>query len=209
MAVEERVILLGRVALAIASCDSDQLDQSLVACSTSVDAARDLPDAILQGIPYSGFPGAIDALGRWARLVEQPAAPAHGSSRSPVARSGGRVTRDVGRDNFERVYGAQSDRVLGDLRTFAPALESWILEFAYGTVMSDGLELFDIEALGVASLLGQARRRPLHSHLRGAVRVGWDPEELREFVERLSPWCDNDLVAHAIDVIAGLDREGA
>jgi len=200
MAVEERIVLLGAVAVAIARCDGEGLDLALDACHRHDTASRDLPAAILQGIPYSGFPGAIDALGRWASRRDEP--PTLRSDPPPSSGDGPAV---VGDRIFREVYGSQADRVLQELRGHAPSLERWIVDFAYGTVMAGGLPLVDIEALGVASLVAQGRRRPLHSHLRGALRTGWSPDDLREYVARVSVGCRPGISEYAAAVIAGFE----
>ncbi|MEM7261790.1 MAG: hypothetical protein AAF488_07335 [Planctomycetota bacterium] len=172
---------LGRVAVAIARCDAEALDAALAECAEEPAAASDVVDAILQGIPYSGFPGAIDALGRWSTLDGSVPAAQWGSEAEGSA-------ADVGVANFSEVYGEVADRVRAELERFHPELERWIIEFAYGRVMGRSpLTLADKEALGVASLLGQGRRRPLRSHVRGALRTGWEPQALLAYLEDLHP----------------------
>ena len=84
-------------------------------------------------------------------------------------------------------------------------LAQWILGFAYGTVMERGvLDLATIEGLAVASLVGQRRRAPLHSHLRGALRNGWSGPALRELLSRLEAESDPATIDFARAVI---DRE--
>lgn len=160
-------------------------------------AASDAPtvaEALLQGIPYSGFPGAVEALGLLhERDATPPRAPGPFEVEDPPA-----AFRAVYRDGTEAVRAALRDR--------HPDLERWILSFAYGTVMGRGLlELDILEGLAVASLVGQRRRAPLHSHLRGALRTGWSAEELTELLDALAPLADAGTVAFARKIIA---REG-
>ncbi|MCA8961956.1 MAG: carboxymuconolactone decarboxylase family protein [Planctomycetes bacterium] len=195
----ERIAALCRVAWAIGRRDSTRLDAALDACAASESRCH-VVEAILQGIPYSGFPSAIEALGRWS---DRERAGGFAADR-PVEVEGSdseRVTR--GRQIFEAVYGRLTDRVLSTLRSRHPDLERWILGFAYGRVMGRGhLELADLEALGVASLLGQGLLAPLHSHLRGAHRMGWSKEDLRNLVRLLA--ADDSAGIRALEIVDDL-----
>lgn len=187
-----RVIPLCRLSIAVAAHRRDWLEEAVEACDAEPAIARaDVTEAILQGIPYSGFPGAGEALALWRERHPEE---------TTVARSG---TRADGERIFADVYGDVSDRVRRELRRRHPQLEAWIIEFAYGSVMGrEVLSLAEIEALGVASLVAQKRRSPLHSHLRGALRTGWDRTGLDELLEALRDRCDPDILSFARETIA-------
>ena len=69
----ERAIPLCGVALAIAQARPQALQDALARCQAhSALSSRDVEEAILQGIPYSGFPGAVEALGLWHDLPDSP-----------------------------------------------------------------------------------------------------------------------------------------
>lgn len=173
-----RATLLCKVALAVGRSDPQALRRALVACqSHPALPLGDVEEALLQGIPFSGFPGAVEALGAWRALgggvstVEE--------TPPPTATHGAAV--------FERVYGEVAPRVRLELAQRHPLLERWIIEFAYGRVMGRArFELALVEALGIASLLGQGRLAPLHSHLRGALRTGWSARELSSLLDALA-----------------------
>lgn len=136
--------------------------------------AQEVEEAILQSIPYSGFPAAVEALG-WLRRK-------HPVTNSRTASS----SRLEG--FFDQIYGEAADKVRSSLDQRHPALAEWIEQFAYRTVMeSSSLEASQIEALAVASLIGQGRMKPLHSHLRGALRTGLKVTDLEKLLESLEP----------------------
>ena len=187
-----RIVALARLARAIAHAAAADTESALARLEELGCTTREVDEAILQGIPYSGIPGAVEALGAWRRLRPTADVPTIAPF-DPTAR---------GEEMFEAVYGAPAPRVRDELGRRHPTLEEWVIQFAYGRVMGRGvLPLADLEALGVASLLAQRRLAPLHSHLRGARRAGWEGEALHRLIDALAPECDPDTVAAAHDLI--------
>lgn len=128
-------------------------------------------ETILQSIPYSGFPGAVEALS-WLR--------------EDIPDKGPRDPHSPARDVFEEVYGVAQEKVTLQLRRGHPDLEKWIRGFAYETVMkSSPWETVYLEYLAISSLLGQSRMTPFHSHLRGALRCGATQTELAGILDHL------------------------
>lgn len=210
-------VRLCQLACAIARADREAVVAALDTCALEPQLDPEIvSEAILQGIPYSGFPGAVEALGLWIdRLAasKEPMVPARPPAPTPVvgrkvtARAGApgsspTSARERGGRVFAEVYGDLAPRVRAELHRRHPHLEAWIISFAYGEVMaSSELELSSLEALGVASLLGQGRRAPLHSHVRGALRTGWIATELDELLSALAPGCDADILEFARSVL--------
>jgi len=54
--------------------------------------------------------------------------------------------------------------------------------------------LSTLELLAVASLLGQQRFGPLHSHLRGAIRAGCSGAHLHAVIDHLATWATHATV---------------
>ncbi|MDE0960328.1 MAG: carboxymuconolactone decarboxylase family protein [Planctomycetota bacterium] len=138
------------------------------------NALFSVEQAILLSIPYSGFPAAVETLG-WLRQKHPQAQPPP----EPVPDS---ATESI----FQQVYGDGEPKVRASLRHRHPDLEAWIIDFAYGTVMSSSsLPTATIEALAVSSLIAQGRMTPLHSHLRGALRSGLAPQSIVTLLDSL------------------------
>ncbi|MEM7167853.1 MAG: carboxymuconolactone decarboxylase family protein [Planctomycetota bacterium] len=202
----QRVSGLCRIALAVAQARSDRLDAALAVCASAPEISdRDVEEAILQGIPYAGFPGAVEALGAWRALAGAASSEAESG---PSIVSANATRRDQGAALFHEVYGDVDARVLGELRRRHEDLESWILEFAYGRVLCrPHLPLPLREALGVASLLAQGRRAPLHSHLRGALRCGLPQADLLALLDALADWCDDEVIDFARERVRNEPRK--
>src|SRR6185436_21056737 len=106
---------------------------------------RSRREAALQVAAYGGFPRTIEGL---ALLAERaPSAGPAATERTADDR------RRAGRDVWDKVYAEQADEVLAWLGTLAPELPGWVLDDAYGRVLSrPGLSLAERELLGVAAL---------------------------------------------------------
>ncbi|MCK6482095.1 MAG: carboxymuconolactone decarboxylase family protein [Planctomycetes bacterium] len=102
--------------------------------------------------------------------------------------------RRRGEGLFGRVYGEDAGRVLDRIGRRHPEFRDWILEDAYGKVLSrPGLGAAERECIAVALLAVLDLPRQQAAHLRGALRCGARGEE----------------VAAAIRGVAGLAPPGA
>ncbi len=184
---------LGRIALRIADSHHTTVDLAIEEALSQGLAVEIVEEAILQGIPYSGFPGAVEALASLRRLT--------GSTANDGAHSRELDPEDPP-TSFQTVYGTQVDAVRASLSAFHPQLERWILTFAYGDVMGRGVLPFSlVEGLAVASLIGQRRRTPLHSHLRGALHAGWSKGQLRSWLQLIEADADRATIEFARQII--------
>ncbi|MHC4936048.1 MAG: carboxymuconolactone decarboxylase family protein [Planctomycetota bacterium] len=190
----DRFTPLARLALRVADPGGRSVLDAIEESLGAGHPPERIAELLLQGIPYSGFPGAVEALGALRELAP-PFSPPEGAPPS----------EEEIPPTFRAVYRGGAEGVREALTTRHPVLAQWILGFAYGTVMERGvLNLATIEGLAVASLVGQRRRAPLHSHLRGALRNGWSGPALRELLSRLEAESDPATIDFARAVI---DRE--
>lgn len=177
-------------------------------------------EAALQVAAYGGFPRTIEGLSLLAahsRLV--PSAP---SAPGPPTAQGAQVARaaptaaqastsealwERGRVVWERVYADQADEVLAWLGTLAPELPDWVLDEAYGRVLSrPGLSLAERELLGVAALALMALPAPLASHVRGALRNGSNAAAVGDTLRTCRCLADSKALAAIEQALQRLDR---
>ncbi len=138
------------------------------------ESAARIVEALLQVVPYAGFPRAIHALTLARSLLGPPAAQA---AEAPVP-----AHPALGAETFARVYDASHAAVRAGLERLEPRLARWTLEFAYGRVLAPAnvLTLLEREWLAVAMLgrLGNLHD-PLLGHQRALDRLrgerGQDP----------------------------------
>lgn len=137
-----------------------------------------LEEAALQVVAYGGFPRAIDALGRVAALRGEVGP--QGSARETRAED---QRMQDGRRVWDTIYDRNAEQVLASLEACSPGFSGWVLDSAYGRILSRGVlglderELLAISALGLAALPA-----PLGSHIRGALRSGSTAEAIRDIL---------------------------
>jgi 4-carboxymuconolactone decarboxylase len=126
-----------------------------------------IEEALLQVVPYAGFPRALAAFAA-ARGALGAADPAAGTEPQPAS------APERGAGAFAAVYGDTAPRVREGLRALHPLLPAWTADFAYGRVLSrDPLDPATREVLAVALLTALGRcDDALLGHLRAAVRLG-------------------------------------
>ena len=160
-------------------------------------------EAALQVAAYGGFPRTIEGLSLLAERA--PAAAACEVEPAPEAEAAERRVR--GRAVWDRVYAEQSDEVLAWLATLAPELPGWVLDDAYGRVLSrPGLSLAEREVLGVAALALMGLAAPLASHVRGALRNGSNAEAVSDILRACRGLATPNALAVIDQALQRLDR---
>lgn len=152
------------VAAAGAVGDAPLVARSVAAARADGVPAAVLEEALLQLVPYAGFPRALAAFAA-ARPVLGPSDPA---AERPAA-----AHPAAGDGAFRGVYDAAADRVRAGLASLHPLLPAWTTEFAYGRVLArEALALPTRELLAVAILTALGRADDaLLGHMRAAARL--------------------------------------
>ena len=171
------------VSAAMAARDGAALRGALEAAARARLDPSALEEALLQGYLFLGYPVALGALALWREVSGVPSSP--GPLEDPASWDA------RGEEVCRRVYGVQYDALRERVRTLHPDLEKWMVAEGYGKVLGrPGLELRvrELCIVGMLAVLGAARQ--LHSHLRGALNVGADPEEVEDALARSLRWAD-------------------
>jgi len=163
---------LGRITAAAAAGRRQPLaDWYRAAIAEGVPAA-DLQEATLQVFLFAGFPRTIAAFEELELGLDgaDPAPPQEGE--------GDRTAR--GREIFGKIYGRHADAVAQRLHELHPDFARFVLRDAYGRVLGRPfLSIQDRELMAVAMLAALGPRRQLRAHVRGCLRVGIEPDEVR------------------------------
>jgi 4-carboxymuconolactone decarboxylase len=110
--------------------------------------------------------------------------------------------RERGRALFERIYRDDSAAVRAMLDRHHPDFARWVVEHAYGRVMSRaGLPADRRELLAVAALAALGQERQLASHARGAVRCGATRAEIDQALACVADWLGPEHLASARRVV--------
>eukprot|EP00741_Cyanophora_paradoxa_P002374 tig00000601_g2300.t1 len=155
-------------------------------------------ELILQSNVICGIPRIINALGaiREADASYRPAA-----KEPPRGELAG--TWEKGVDLNRAVYGSVYEKLRARMAELHPDLDTWMIEIAYGRVLSrPGPTRLQRELALCSSLAGMGVPPQLGSHLRGAVRLGATRRELRAVLD-LARWSWGPAVAAEVDRVWG------
>jgi 4-carboxymuconolactone decarboxylase len=106
----------------------------------------------------------------------------------------------VGEENAKGAYGF--------MQKFDPGFADVVFGTTFGDVWSrPGLPTKLRSLITVAGLIVLGRAAELKSHLRGALRVGWTPEELKEVIIHMSQYGGMPTSIEAIQVFEEVTKK--
>ncbi|MBM2810871.1 MAG: hypothetical protein HW416_1630 [Chloroflexi bacterium] len=93
-----------------------------------------------------------------------------------------------GWDALMQINGPAAERLFEELADIAPDLGRWVVEFAFGDVVSrPGLDPRTRELVTVAALTAQGQwPAELRAHIAGALNVGCTPQEVVEVILQMA-----------------------
>jgi 4-carboxymuconolactone decarboxylase len=156
--------------------DHDRLRACLRSCETHDVPRSDVEEVLLQAVLFCGFPRVVNAFRVLDEEWPAPTAPAGGAL--PPGERG-----RAGLDLFEAIYGDNTDAVKAMLRGYHGELLEFVLDTAYGRILSrPGLapRLRELIAVAVLALTSQVPQ--MIAHGRGARKFGATDTELREAI---------------------------
>lgn len=155
---------------------------SAMRTAARVVPTRAVEEALLQSYLFLGFPAALSALAEWREVSGAPAVP-----ETEPADSG--EWRRRGESVCRTVYGKAYEKLRGNVRRVHPALDEWMVLEGYGKVLArGGLDLATRELCIVSILAADGREPQLHSHLRGALHAGCEPDSVELALETGLRW---------------------
>jgi len=160
----------------------------------------DIREAVLHAFLFAGYPRAIHAFEILDEVLEERQMyEAPPKDRTPPRAGLQTFFRRRGRELFQEIYRHDTDLVVDRIRGFHPEFMDWIIEDAYGKVLSRPyLGLKCREILSVALLTALSLPRQLTPHMRGALRAGARPRELEEAIRQLEIVLDRDAIEQAL-----------
>lgn len=169
------LVALVRLSAGLAAGADTELDPLLEAADRDADG-EEVEEALLQSYLFLGYPAALNGLARWRR-IGGPASPA--SLGDDWAGWGER-----GREVCRTVYGGAYPGLRQNIASLSPEMDRWMVHEGYGKVLGrPGLALWRRECCIVAILTVLGTAPQLRSHLRGALRTGASPEQVRAVLE--------------------------
>jgi len=184
-----RIRHLTRIVRAAAEGRKDRLRALYEAALADGVAAADLQEATLQVFLFAGFPRTIGAFEELGKVVDTP---------PPVEDPPPADLEERGLELFRRIYAGHADTVIAKLESLHPDFARMTLRGAYGRVLSRPfLDARERELMAVSMLAGLGLEAQLQAHVRGALRCGASPGEIRMAAEN-APERQLDLVEAAL-----------
>lgn len=193
---------LARAVVAIAKADWPSLASAAAEARDAGDDRARLDEALLQATLFFGFPRAVTAFEHVGAAWPRPGA----ARNEPIPREQ-RAAR--GRELFAAIYRRNDGAVRDKLRVFHPEFHDFVLEDAYGRILSrPGLDVATRELLAVAALAALSQFPQLVAHARGALQFGAGRDATRAAMRigGLDEQRADDALQRAA---AGLGREGS
>jgi len=111
--------------------------------------------------------------------------------------------RTRGMRTLLEITGESGLAVVQSLRTVAPDLADWIIDFSYGDVMArPGLDRRTRQLATIAALTAMGNAQPqLKVHVQGALNVGCKPQEIIEVILQMAVFCGFPAALNALAVV--------
>lgn len=178
--------------------------QSLRRMAPAGEPDQEWREALLQSHLFLGVPRVVEAF-------EQLAAEGglQGEHPSEAAESSADRWPEQGRALFGAIYADLAPKVERRLRQHHPHFAAWVLEHAYGRVLSrPGLDPARRELLAIACLALSGLERQLASHTRGAVRLGATPEQVGAVLASQRDYLKPETYERLREVVTRFSRDG-
>ncbi len=190
----------GRALAAIVSGNPGRAREEFTRALASGVPAAALGEVARMAHLFGGFPRALHG------LQALSAALAAAGARLPAESETGARSRadDRARGDhlFRSIYREQSDEVLRRIDRAAPGFAAWILEDAYGRVLSrDGLTPVERELLAIVALVVLDCPAQQKSHVLGALRLGANLGEVRAAVDLAAAELATEVARRAREVV--------
>ncbi len=170
----------------------DALKKTLRASAEKKLPLESVREILLQAHLFAGFPRTIEAFETLSSVI---ASGAFDTSKGGACAA---PTTSNGLALFEKIYASKSQDVLNRIAFHHPDLKKWILEHAYGRVLSrPALSPKQRELASVAALIVSRQWKQLLSHLRGAIRCGASTKEIAAVFRSIRPFCPSPTLAKA------------
>jgi alkylhydroperoxidase/carboxymuconolactone decarboxylase family protein YurZ len=154
---------------------------------------------------FGGFPRALHGLQALAEALAAAGARLPGETETGTRSRADDRAR--GEKLFRAIYREQADEVLRRIDGAAPGYAAWILEDAYGRVLTrDGLTPIERELLAIVALVVLDCPAQQKSHLLGALRLGAPLADVKVTVELASEGVEARVAKRAREVVDEVEK---
>jgi 4-carboxymuconolactone decarboxylase len=161
---------------------------------------RTLREIILQSHLFLGFPAMIEA----AHLLAEVCPSRTRCDQLPGAYTAAadRKRHHDGLVKVRRMYGRAFDRLVAYINSASPQILTWLINDAYGRVLSrPGVSFAVRETSIIATLTVTAYHNQLVAHIRGALHIGLDRGLLEQTIDNCRFFCPPSRIAVAHETL--------
>ncbi len=171
-------------------------------------------EVIIQSHLFCGFPRTLNGLEALDMAMEREGVARSKLRTDPIEQEMTIEQLDArGRDLWNRIYGANDDRVANRAKSLSPDLSWWGLIHGYGRVMSrPGPDALAREFCVVAALIPMDVQPQLKGHVSGVLNLGGTPDQLWKLVGVLRSLFDAqrlfDITTRTFESVIGKKDSG-
>ena len=160
-------------------------------------------EILLQTHLFCGFPRTINGFAVLHRCLSQRDGRASQPVKALREKRPSRAWRKRGEGLFKVIYQKNHSDVLASLKSFHPDLAEWILNDAYGKVLSrEGLEAKNRELAAIGTLTVLKVFPQLLSHIKGGLHLGANREEVKEAIRQMELYTSRETVIRGLRLLA-------
>lgn len=183
--LDAQTATLVRVAAAVAQGDDALVRKRMIAARAVHVPAAWMEELLLQSLLNVGYPLTLVAFAVWRDVAGPPT-----DTGEPVSHAKWEEWVERGARACAHIYGRTYHKLLVNLRSLHPALESLVVIDAYGKILGRAeLDPKRRELCTLAAIAMLNAPRQLHAHLRGALNTG----ATREDVDAVLALVEGDL----------------
>ncbi|MFZ1320121.1 MAG: carboxymuconolactone decarboxylase family protein [Ignavibacteria bacterium] len=174
------VIILSKLASLIAADDLKGTEKFVIRIKKSNNIEPEkIYETILQAHLFCGFPAAIESL----KIFNT-----HFSDYKPkISKYNTSLFRILGIRNCKLIYKNNFKKLISNITELSLDLKDWMLTDGYGKVMGrKGLNLSEREFINVSVLCTRYYENQLHSHIKGCINLGCNPEDIKNMLSGLT-----------------------
>ena len=169
---------------------------------------RTIEEIIFQSHLFLGYPAMIEA----ARIFSEFRPERRLRKVRPRAYDGP-VCRDwhkKGMKKIDLIYGPVLEKLIEYMNSFSPQILTWMINNAYGQVLSRPGISFQLRELSTISMLTvTSYENQLKAHLRGAFNLGIEPDLMEKTIDNCRFLCSRRKVKLSLGVLERLGRSHA
>lgn len=185
-----------------------KLTELKTALNTGLDAGltiNEIKEMLVHSYAYCGFPRSIRGLQTFREVLEERKAKGIkdnvGPEASPIVNEKTKYER--GKNILGELTGTPQTDKLSGYSAFAPAIDTFLKEHLFADIFERDVLSFkqrELVTISVITAIGDADPM-LQSHLGISLNVGWSPEQLKEFVNVITPTISKEKSTASAEVL--------